>query len=121
MEEARAALDAVRRHDDVPRGRLRITAPPMYDDLLADPILSFVAAWPEVEVEFDATLRVVDLVAERFDVGIRGRQAPQQDLVARALLRSGNIAVAAPSYLDRRGRRSTSTTSRRTRSCSAST
>ena len=104
VEDARAALEAVRRLDDVPRGRLRVSTVPMYDALVAEPLLSFADAWPEVELEVDAALRVVDLVAEGFDVAIRGRPSPQQDVVSRPLLRSDTIAVASPDYLARRGR-----------------
>jgi DNA-binding transcriptional LysR family regulator len=104
VEDARAAVDAVRRHDDVPRGRLRVTAPPSYDEVLAEPILGYLNAWPEVELEFDATARIVDLVAEGFDVALRGGRAvsPPQ-LVSRPLLRTDAVAVASPAYLRRHG------------------
>jgi DNA-binding transcriptional LysR family regulator len=104
VDEARIAVDAVRRHDDVPRGHLRVTAPPTYDEVLAEPILAFAAKYPEVSLELDATPRVVDLVAEGFDVALRGGAAAPQNHVRRVLFRSDAVAVASPAYLDRAGR-----------------
>lgn len=110
VDEARAAVEAVRRHDDVPRGLLRVTIPPLSsrDESLSDAILGFVARWPEVSVEVDASPRIVDLVQEGFDVAIRGSTAPTgTGLVWRSLARTDGVAVAAPSYLDQRGRPAT--------------
>jgi DNA-binding transcriptional LysR family regulator len=104
VDEAREAVEAVRRHDDVPRGLLRVTAPPSYDEMLAEPILSFLAAHPHVQVELDASSRTVDLVAEGFDVAIRGRAVAGSNLIVRSLLRADAVAVASPAYLDARGR-----------------
>src|SRR5690606_25905690 len=75
VDEARAAVEEVRRHDDVPRGLLRVTTPPTYDGFLAEPLLSFVERWPGVQLEVDASARTVDLIAEGFDAAIRGRGA----------------------------------------------
>jgi DNA-binding transcriptional LysR family regulator len=104
VDDARAALDAVRRHDDVPRGRLRVTVPPSHDGFLAAPIAAFAVAFPAVSLEIEATSRVVDLVAEGFDVALRGGASAPPDHVRRMLLRTPAVAVASPDYLDRAGR-----------------
>jgi DNA-binding transcriptional LysR family regulator len=104
VDDARAALEIVRRHDEVPRGRLRITVPPAHDGFLAAPLVTFAAAWPAVALEIEATSRVVDLVAEGFDVAIRGGPTAPPGYVRRTLLRTPSVAVAAPEYLDRAGR-----------------
>jgi DNA-binding transcriptional LysR family regulator len=103
VEDARIAVDAVRRHDDVPRGNLRITAPPTFDEFLAEPLLAFAIAFPDVSVEVDATPRIVDLVAEGFDVALRGAVFAPQNHVRRVLFRSDAVAVAGPAYLARMG------------------
>lgn len=104
VDDARTAIDAVRRHDDVPRGRLRVTAPPTFDEVLAEPILSFVAAFPAVDLELDASSRVVDLVAEGFDVALRGGATAPPNHIRRVLFRSDAVGVASPAYLARAGR-----------------
>lgn len=104
VEDTRAAVEAVRRHDEVPRGKLRVTMPPNHDSFPVEPILDFVRLFPEVELELDATSRVVDLVAEGFDVAIRGGATAPADHVRRPLYRSDLVAVASPAYLDRVGR-----------------
>jgi DNA-binding transcriptional LysR family regulator len=104
VDDARAALDAVRRHDNVPRGRLRVTVPPAHDGFLAAPLASFAIAYPAVSLEIEATSRVVDLVAEGFDLALRGGASAPPDHVRRMLLRTPSVAVASPAYLDRAGR-----------------
>lgn len=104
VDDAKAAVDAVQRHDDVPRGRLRVAAPPIHDAYVSAPLLSFVRRYPEVELELEASSRIVDLVAEGFDVAIRGGVQAPTDHVRRGLFRSDRVAVAAPAYLAARGR-----------------
>lgn len=103
IDETRAAMDAIRRHDDRPRGLLRVTAPPFYDEMLTEPVLTFLDAYPEVQIEIDASSRVVDLVAEGFDVAIRGRTDGHSAMIGRALFRADALAVASPAYLAARG------------------
>ena len=55
-------------------------------------------------LKLHATPRVIDLVAEGFNVAIRGQTGERSDGIARALLRTDLLAVASPAYLDRRGR-----------------
>lgn len=104
VDDAHAAVEAVRRHDDRPRGTLRVTTPPAHDGLTAAPILDFARRHPLVQLEVSSTSRVVDLVAEGFDVAIRGGPSAPADHVRRPLFRSDAVAVAAPAYLDRAGR-----------------
>jgi DNA-binding transcriptional LysR family regulator len=84
-----------------PRGRVRVTtvSEPFVEALLYD----FLLRYPDVNLEVDKSHRVVDLVAEGFDLAIRAGSLPDSSLVAHRLLTSGPIVVAAPSYLERRG------------------
>lgn len=102
--QARQLGEQLRRADDVPRGLLRISAPP------ADPLGYFGAllsrylrAHPAVELEVVTGTRHVDLVAEGFDIALRGGPPRDSGLVARRLLRSGGVAVCAPAYAAARG------------------
>lgn len=103
VEEADAALAAVQRLDDVPRGLLRVSAPPMAGPRFALVISRFLAAWPEVSIEVLAELRHVDLVREGIDVALRGGPVRDPALVARRLGVADAVVVASPAYLEARG------------------
>lgn len=87
-----------------PRGLLKISAPAVLGDLWLSLLLpGFCARWPEVQVQVDMTDRMVDLVAEGLDLGLRisvpGQIAP--GLVARPLKTIRYVLVATPGYLTR--------------------
>jgi DNA-binding transcriptional LysR family regulator len=87
-----------------PRGRLRVTATVDFSSrYLGTIIASFLADHPEVNVEIDATDRVVDLIEEGFDVAIRFGQLPESSLVARRLCSASVVLCAAPSYIAKHG------------------
>jgi DNA-binding transcriptional LysR family regulator len=66
-------------------------------------ISEFLAIHGDVFVELEATDRVVDLIEEGFDVGIRFGQLPESTLIARKLCSIGAMLVASPAYLAKRG------------------
>jgi DNA-binding transcriptional LysR family regulator len=69
-----------------PRGTIRITAPvDLGQLLLADVIARFVEKYPQVHFEVSLTGRVVDLVAEGFDLAIRASPLNDSSLVVRKL------------------------------------
>jgi DNA-binding transcriptional LysR family regulator len=94
--------DAVRVHDDKPRGLLRVSVPPNAPAFLAF-IVRFAKAYPEVELLVSSDARHVDLVAERIDVAIRIGNVRDPDLIARRFWRSKSLAVASPAYIKRFG------------------
>ena len=103
IEDGLAALSDLR---DKPAGTIRITAVDHAAETLLWPALSdFLAKYPEVHVDLivDNTLR--DIVAERFDAGIRMGERVARDMIA---VRIGpNLrmaAVATPAYLEAHGR-----------------
>jgi DNA-binding transcriptional LysR family regulator len=63
----------------------------------------YVARYPEVSVELDLTARVVDLVAEGFDVAIRAGNLTDSSLVARKVGQLPLIVVGSPDYVAHRG------------------
>jgi DNA-binding transcriptional LysR family regulator len=88
---------------DTPRGLLRVTAP--VNSALLGPIVNdYLRRYPEVRLELFCTGRMVDLVAERFDVGIRAGGLAHSTLVARSLGHLSWLLVATPAYLSKRGR-----------------
>ena len=88
---------------DTPRGPLRVTAGPNAA-FLAPIISDYLKRYPEVRLELVTTTRAVDLVEERFDLGIRAGTLADSTLVARLLGRVGWFLVATPAYLKKRGR-----------------
>ena len=58
---------------------------------------------PALSIEVDLDNRPVDLVAEGFDIGIRGAVLEDSSLVARRVARLPVVLVASPAYLQRCG------------------
>jgi DNA-binding transcriptional LysR family regulator len=87
-----------------PRGPVRVTAPPSLASHYLDVMTKdFLARFPEVTLDLDLTHRMIDLVEENIDVAIRVTDPGDSSLVARRIAPVPIIAVAAPSYLRRRG------------------
>lgn len=108
--QARIVLDAVaqaqasvRRRDNVMRGELRVSVPPLIDDSFLATIASFAKAHPDVRVQVDFSTRIVDLLRDGYDVALRASAEVQPGLLARTLARDRLIAVASPAYLAEMG------------------
>jgi DNA-binding transcriptional LysR family regulator len=102
LDEAARAAALLRAE---PRGTLRLAAPTTFARrYMAEPIASFCAKWPELKVDASYSDRVVDLVADDFDLAIRGVQKVEENLVARRLLGFAGVLAASPDYLARWGR-----------------
>jgi DNA-binding transcriptional LysR family regulator len=101
--EVEDAERAVSNLQGAPRGLLRVTAG-TNAAYLGPIVTDFLKRFPEVQLELLATGRAVDLVEERFDVGIRAGTLADSSLIARSLGRVGWFFVATPGYLKKRGR-----------------
>jgi len=99
VEDAERAVSTLQ---DAPRGLLRVTSGPN-SMFLAPIITDYLKSYPEVALELVCTARAVDLVEERFDLGIRAGMLPDSTLIARSLGRVSWWLVAAPAYLKKRG------------------
>jgi DNA-binding transcriptional LysR family regulator len=85
-------------------GHLRVTAPAGFGRKHVAPHgPGFLAGNAEVQISFDLTDRVVDLVREGYDVGIRIGSVLDPNLVAVKLWRNQRVVCAAPGYLERYG------------------
>lgn len=104
LADLQEAEDAITRHQVVPRGTLRITAPLTLGYLfLGEVIASFLQAWPEVRVEVSLSDRRVDLIEEGFDLAIRAGTLDDSSMIARRLGSTAFVCCASPDYLARRG------------------
>ena len=87
------------------RGRLRVNLDPVcYRAILGAQLDRFMDAHPELEIDLIARDGLGDLVAEGFDVALRFGVPRTSTLVARKLLDTAVVTVAAPAYLSRWGR-----------------
>jgi DNA-binding transcriptional LysR family regulator len=101
--EVETAERAVTSLKETPRGLLRVTAGPNATYL--HPIVrDYLKRYPEVRIELFTTTRSVDLVEDRFDLGIRGGRLPDSSLIAKSLGHVTWFFAATPAYFKRRGR-----------------
>jgi len=103
--ELRSALEDVNGFRARPEGTLRLNASePVARVLLQDAVPAFQRRYPEVRFDLFVDNRLVDIVAEGFDAGIRLAEAVPQDM--NVVLFGGPfrfLPVAAPAYLEQRG------------------
>ena len=105
--EVESALDVVNRFRDRPAGTLRLNVPISAARLVLPPIVpGFLAAYPEIRLEVVAEESFVDVLAARFDAGIRYEERLEQDMIAVPIgpRTQRFAAAAAPAYLNRHGR-----------------
>lgn len=103
-QEIDAASATVTQLQAEPRGLLKITAPVIFASMhLAPALQTFLQQHPKVEVELNATDRVVDLVEEGCDLALRITDRPAPAMVARRIVPVRWATCAAPAYLERHG------------------
>jgi len=87
-----------------PRGRLRVTSSVDFATRWFGSIISaFLEQHPDINVELEATDKVVDMIEDGFDLAVRFGQMPESTLIARRLCTVTLIACATPEYLAKRG------------------
>lgn len=99
VEDAERAVGSLQQ---TPRGLLRVTAP-LNVGFLGPILADFLERYPDVQLELVGTDRIVSLVEERFDVGIRAGPLADSTLIARNLGSVRRFLVASPGYLKKRG------------------
>src|SRR6476659_8983893 len=93
LDDFDAVLDSINAFRDKPAGLLRLTVPPPAANLLLAPLLSrFLAQYPAIDLEIYIDAALTDIVAGRFDAGIRTGEERR------------GVLVAAPDYLARHPR-----------------
>lgn len=111
LEDARRILAEVQEADEVaaginsePRGHLTITAPVLFGKLFVMPsIVGFLERYPDVEVAALFLDRVVNMLEEGVDVGIRIGALPDSTMRAIRVGQVRRVLCASPDYLARRG------------------
>jgi len=105
LDDYEKALESVNDFRDRPCGLLRLTVVPPASDFLLAPVLArFLEQYPDIKIEVLAEPALQDIVAERFDAGIRMGQRVERDMIA---IRISNdievVTVASPAYLAKHG------------------
>lgn len=105
IAQALAALERAAAGAGELSGQLRLSVPQLAVPLVLEPVLPrFLARHRRVQVEVAVDDRLVDVVGEGFDAGIRFSDAVQRDMVRVKLTGPLRFLVAgAPAYLARRG------------------
>lgn len=87
-----------------PTGLLRVSLPVDFANVyLTEPLAEFAQTFPGVHFDLDLTPRLVDLVAEPFDVAIRMGEPETSALIARPLVQLHPMLFASAKYLERKG------------------
>src|SRR6195256_3328900 len=104
IEEIEAELDALSELREKPAGTIRITAHEHALDAVLLPALSkFLPQYPDINVEVAIDYGLTDIVAQRFDAGVRSGGQVAKDMVAIRIGPDMRMAgVGAPSYLANR-------------------
>jgi len=86
-------------------GRVRLTVPRVAIPLIIGPVVrEFRERHPRIDVEVSVDDRLVDIVSEGYDAGVRFTEAIERDMVRVRLTDSTRfVVVGAPSYLERNG------------------
>jgi len=104
LEEIRFAETEVTSTQAKPQGVLRITAASDVGHSLLAPLVShYLKKYPTMEVELIVTNRVVDLVGEGVDIGIRAGELEDSTLLSKKLISARMTFVASPAYLKKNG------------------
>lgn len=106
IEAEVAALSALR---DKPAGTVRISADESSMDAVLWPALRRILPdFPDIQVEIATDYTLTDIVAERFDAGVRFGEIVAKDMIAVPIGPDARmLAVAAPAYFARHGRPAT--------------
>src|SRR2546426_6368618 len=100
FEEIEAELDAVSELREKPAGTIRITATDYAADTILWPKLTkFLRQYPDIKVEITIDYGLTDIVAQRYDAGVRLGEQVAKDMIAVRIGPDMRMAVVgAPSY-----------------------
>ena len=103
LDAVRLAEQSVRKADDLVRGDLRVSVPPIMSVSFHAMLCEFAMRYPALRVHVHTSNQHVDILNGGYDVALRASSQIQPGLIARTLFRDPMIAVAAPAYLADRG------------------
>ena len=97
-DEAAAGINAE------PRGHLAVTAPVLFGRMFVIPgIVDYLQRYPDMEVSAVFLDRVVNLLEEGFDVGVRIGELPDSSMRAIRVGHVRRVLCASPDYIEKHG------------------
>ena len=105
LQALRGALETVRSHNAEPAGVIRINAfASAARTALLPLVLEFADRYPRVQIDLVTEERLVDVVAEGFDLGVRASNLIPNDMIAIPLGQTQRYAVVGtPLYFSKHG------------------
>lgn len=100
LEEIEAEITAISDLGDKPAGTVRITAiDHVVDTVLWPRIAPLLPQYPDLHIEISSDYRLVDIAAERYDIGVRFGDQVDKDMIAvRLTADEPMMIVGAPTY-----------------------
>jgi DNA-binding transcriptional LysR family regulator len=104
LDEIEAEIAAVSDLGDKPAGTIRITATDhVVDSVLWPRLAPLLPQYPDLHLEISADYRMVDIAAERYDIGVRFGDQVEKDMIAVRLTPDVPMRiVGAPAYFAHR-------------------
>ena len=100
LSEIEELEEAVTSQHAEPRGVLRVAGPRAFgEDMLVDALATFMQRYPEIVVDLFLDERMVDIVAEGFDVAVRIGELADSSMIARRIADYPYYLCASPDYL----------------------
>lgn len=104
LEQLDDMVDELQQRHSEPAGRLRICSSFGFGRKVVAPVIAQLAAsHPKLQIRFEVFDRLVDTVAEGFDLDVRIGDDIAPQMVARKLMDNHRILCASPAYLARHG------------------
>jgi DNA-binding transcriptional LysR family regulator len=103
FEEIEIELEALSELRDKPAGTIRITASDhAADSILLPKLFDLLPHYPDIKIEINTDYRLLDIVEQRYDAGVRLGEQVEKDMIA---VRIGPdvrlVVVGAPSYFEK--------------------
>ena len=104
LDEVEKELASLQDLRDQPRGAIRISSTDYATDTILWPrLMPFLRQYPDISVELITDYGLTDIVAERFDAGVRAGEQIAKDMVAVRIGPDISMAVVgSPAYFKRR-------------------
>lgn len=94
LHDLNSVLDSVRAHRETPSGTIRINAAPFAGRAIISPlVLEFLRRYPDMSVDIVTEGKLVDIVRDGFDLGVRVASLVPSDMIAVSLGRDQRHAV----------------------------
>jgi DNA-binding transcriptional LysR family regulator len=105
LQDLQTAIEAVREQRETPSGTIRINAAPFAARAIISPlVLEFLRRYPDMHVDIVTEGKLVDIVKDGFDLGVRVAGLVPSDMIAVSLGRPQRHAVVgSPKYFEQHG------------------